>query len=388
MNLRSIVVLLILFGAAACSESPQWQGTIEERDGVVWVSNPAGGLWQEREPAPLRFELEQVFGVEAEPTEAIIGQPLGVAVDDDQNLYVLDRQLSHIISFAPDGSVRWIAAREGQGPGELYQPRSMAQMGGALYVVNQSSTIVSIWDTNGDYHGSQPLQEIGVDRSALAGALPPDLLVFAGTLMGKTGVSVTVVKIGEPWEVTAHFEHDALPDDTLAQHFGMSVDARTTDGSIAVGGNTNYDLRLFDRDGKLARVITREVDYLRPAGTHAIEGGSSMIAGFGGVYGLIQLPGGHWLTSASWPTNVDDPNDAVRRMMEARQGDDEFTTEFMASIDLFDPEGRFLYSVFTERERTPEIGSILFVGPDERLYTQVSEPFPQIRRYQVVIEEE
>ena len=43
----------------ACIAAPDWAGTIEERDGVVYVANPEQGLWSEAESPPFSFELER-----------------------------------------------------------------------------------------------------------------------------------------------------------------------------------------------------------------------------------------------------------------------------------------------------------------------------------------
>jgi hypothetical protein len=56
-------------------------------------------------------------------------------------------------------------------------------------------------------------------------------------------------------------------------------------------------------------------------------------------------------------------------------------------LDLFDAEGRFLYSLVEDGAFTPSIGRPQLVGADGRLYTISDDPFPQIRRYRVQIEE-
>ncbi len=60
MSLRLVIVLMALLSAVACSDSRQWQGTIEERDGVVYVRNRAAGLWdgalRQFLPGPLLLE--------------------------------------------------------------------------------------------------------------------------------------------------------------------------------------------------------------------------------------------------------------------------------------------------------------------------------------------
>ncbi|HEX9669374.1 MAG TPA: hypothetical protein VGC93_07795, partial [Thermoanaerobaculia bacterium] len=122
-------------------------------------------------------------------------------------------------------------------------------------------------------------------------------------------------------------------------------------------------------------------DYLVGAGISTTESGS-MIAGYGGLDAPVRLPSGHWIARVVWPTNVDDPDVATAMMMS-----DDFRPVFNTSYDLFDPEGRFLYSLVSEDTSEGEIGSRLQLGDDGALYTQLSDPVPQVRRYRVAIGE-
>ena len=104
----------------ACIAAPDWAGTIEERDGVVYVTNPEQGLWNEAESPPFSFELEQVFGSDGAPIEAMLGNHYQVSfdVDDQSNVYVLDGQASRLLAFSPDGAVQWRrASRQERQPG-------------------------------------------------------------------------------------------------------------------------------------------------------------------------------------------------------------------------------------------------------------------------------
>jgi hypothetical protein len=62
------------------------------------------------------------------------------------------------------------------------------------------------------------------------------------------------------------------------------------------------------------------------------------------------------------------------------------STPWRGSIDLFDADGRFLCALESDGA-TPEIGQIQVIGPDGRLYTSVNDPFPQVHRYRVEIDE-
>lgn len=379
-SLRAWAALLLVAGMSACAADPV---RIEERDGVVHVDNGPAGLWQDRDPPPLRFELERTFGAEAAPEEAVLGDVAGLVVDPQGNLYLLDQGMRRLASFGPDGGHRWTAGREGQGPGEFSDARSLAWDGeSTLFVTNRQGSQVDRWDLGGSYLDSRLLAPLGLRFGGLVGHLPPASLVLVAPVFGTLGGKVVVVTTAGEWRKEAEFEVDLYPDLQVPRFFAGSVDVKVDGEWILVGHEGVYELRWYDRSGELFRVVRRPVGYLRRAGFHATERGGSMRS-FGGLEAPLALASGHWLATASWPTNVEDPDAFVRRSM----GGDPQQVEWACSLDLFDPEGRFLLSLVEEGRRVPGIGEPLGVGPDGRLYTFSEEPYPQVRRYRVELEE-
>ena len=135
-----------------------------------------------------------------------------------------------------------------------------------------------------------------------------------------------------------------------------------------------------DARGALRRRVTRPVNYLRRPGFAMVEKKYLGVA-LGGLAAPIVLDSGYWLVLATWPTNVDDPN-ALAEMPAAQRPE----IMWASSLDLFDPEGRFLYSSHTPGAQSPAIGRPWAIGPHGRLYTVIADPFPQVRRYRVVLQ--
>lgn len=392
---RFLTALLLALVVAACtsggdSPSPaadagetvrrsvdEWAGTLEENEGVVYVRNPAEGLWSGSGESLLPFELEQEFGVDSTPAEAILNSIRSFAVGDDGSVYIVDGGDHRIVAFGPDGDVRWEAGRQGPGPGEMFLPGSVFVHGDRLYLVNRGGATLDEWDLEGAYVGGRSLADADLERPSYAAALPTGALALGRPLARRTGTTVTLVRLDDLATTLGAFAFDASkdPDST---GFGVSVDVRVRDGRIVLGGKGEYEFRIYDADGVLSRVVTRDVDYLRRAGTHSSEAAGSTIMGFGGVDAPVQLPGGYWLTRVVWPANVDDPDVAVYRILT-----EDFEVDFNSSYDLFDAEGRFLYSRLFPGNDSDDFGADLQTGPDGAVYTIVADPFPHVRRYRV-----
>ncbi|MDX2475509.1 MAG: 6-bladed beta-propeller [Candidatus Krumholzibacteria bacterium] len=116
-----LLICLVLLTQTALADTP----VREVIDGVPHVKNgstPTGGV------QALRMnELWRVGGEDDE--EILFGLTPKVCTDDKGQVYVLDSQLSQVLVFSPDGKLSHILFREGDGPGEVRQPRDMFVLG-------------------------------------------------------------------------------------------------------------------------------------------------------------------------------------------------------------------------------------------------------------------
>ncbi len=112
-----LLVCLVLLSQAALAGSP----VREVVDGVPHVMNgrtPTGGV------QALRMnELWRVGGEDDE--EILFGLTPKACADGKGQVYVLDSQLSQVLVFTPDGEFSHTLYGEGDGPGEVRQPRDM-----------------------------------------------------------------------------------------------------------------------------------------------------------------------------------------------------------------------------------------------------------------------
>lgn len=385
----------------ACAPGQEWTGTIEEIDGVVHVSNPAEPLWgtsEEGEPR-LALEIEQVFGADREPADAILGNQYQLSVDVDAygNVYVLDGQANQLVSFDAGGAVRWRVGRKGKGPGEFYEPDGLAVGPDETVVVgNDSRRQLSLWDGDGNYLSSVSLTEPPLSLTHLrapgfAGFVARDRLVLSSGMPGTVGTSVVVIDPFAPATIR-QFAWNQLPEIEMPWNVssGPGVIARR-DGTIMVGSAAGYRFRIYDADGNLLRQVTRAVDYPVRSGYWAEDGGVG-ISDFGDVLAPMPLEPDYLLVCVYWNLNVDDPDAiALERARALRAGLPSPNSEYHVSFDLFDRDGRLLYSLVEGPHSIrgegiwSETGRPQLIGPDDRLYTIADDPFPQIRRYRVEV---
>jgi hypothetical protein len=349
-------------------------------EGVVVIDNPADGRWSAAEPAPLRFELEQVFGAATEPAPAVLRNIAGAAVGADGNLYVYDGDAEQLIGFSADGTVLWRAGRGGDAPGEFADVRGIAFDGTeTIYVVNHEGSALDAWNVDGTYRSTIALSEIGVDQVFMGGFLDADRIALVDNVFEMAANDYIVVNLSADPTIEARFRINAEPMVHVPQGFIFQLSHAFQPSHILVGNWQRYSLRVFDDTGRLHRRVTRDVGYLRPPG-FALQGDSTSGINLGGLSAPLTLSSGHWLVYASWPTNVDDANTYAEIPAAQRP-----PVEWASSLDLFDPDGTFLYSEVTEGSPLPEIGRPWATGPDAALYTVSTAPFPQVRRYHVEI---
>jgi hypothetical protein len=367
--------------APSASENPQtsaWQGTIEELGGVITVRNPDSGLWDNAAAPPLRFEPDGVFGGPAAQIEAI-----GAAVVDvEGNVYIYDSSRHELIGFDPAGTVRWRAGGEGNRLEEFSAVRGATYDGDEMiYLVNQNGARLDTWSTNGSFVGSIELAELGIGRTFMGGFLPPNrIALLADDAFASATNAYVVLELGDQPRVVERFRIAADPLIPIPPGIVLQLSHYFDGNRILVGTWERYLLRVYDDTGKLQRRVVRSVDYLRRPG-FAARGDQFAAISFGGLGAPIVMPTGLWIVVASWPTNIDDPNAYVELPPQQRPA-----IQWSSSIDLFDPEGRFLYSLKTPGSAMPAIGRPWAVDNEGRLYTAIAQPFPQVRRYRLSLD--
>lgn len=386
--MRAITLAIAACGltlVTACSRSPagEWAGTIEEREGVVWINNPAADPERDDSaPPPFSLELEQTFGAEEGPVEELLAFVTGFAVDDDGNVYVVDRGNDRLVAFAPDGGLLWTGGRAGQGPGEFDRSNGVAWDGeGLLYVDNHSGGQIDTWSTTGEYVDSQGLSSFGISQGWMVGLPDPNTVVLRSSPRSEgDGAIVHVFDVSDGWRRTAEFfALGGRLSESEERAFWATVTVRVADDSVWVGNHLRYELREYGLDGTLRRVIAREhpplIPYFVYRGTGFALGAFDSPLWSSGEYGLIPR---RWLVGV---TDVEELQRQWDRFLASDDREDD-PRSFESAIDLIDAEGRVLGSLPLEGSYD-SIGRPELLGPDGRLYTRVFEPYPHVRRYRI-----
>ncbi|MCJ7582078.1 MAG: 6-bladed beta-propeller [Candidatus Aminicenantes bacterium] len=118
-NLIVLFIFLVTMVSSCSQNGTEWQGTIEEVDGVTYVKNPEEGLWDIKEEANVTMIKERQIGELDGPEEFLFVYITDVAVNSKGDFYVADRQLNEVRKFNKDGEYLLTVGRFGQGPGEF-----------------------------------------------------------------------------------------------------------------------------------------------------------------------------------------------------------------------------------------------------------------------------
>ncbi len=381
---------------AACAPTPSDFREFEE-NGVRVVETIGDGAWAELPPV-VEFDLEQVYGADEFPTEAILGNPsqLRVRGTTTGEVFVLDRRGNKLVAFAADGTLRWAAERPGEGPGEFNGVNDVGfnQHDNEVLVLNRSGLSIDFWSSTGDYLRSMPVPDEELRPTRIMSA-DQDYIRLSRFLGLELGVQVVRIDVDAP---NSSFSWSVDVGDGFQVRPPSSVDVATHRDGAAVGSGIRYEIRLHDSNGAEIERWRRQVPYPVRPGTFDL----GTIIGrhdFGHVRAPIALPGGYWLVHTAWRPNVTDPDALALELHEAAERD---ANDWRVTFDVFNTDGRFLQSIepggphefgYVDRAITAYPISLgmpihAVVGVDDQvlLYTVAPEPFPQVRRYRMNFE--
>ena len=261
-----IFLILILFNACGEQKS-KWQGTAEEVDGVMIVTNPIEPFYGE-----LTFELEEDLRIgNDEDDKYLFYRARSIALDSDENIYVVDSGNYRIQKFDRQGKYLYTVGRKGEGPGEFSQPYG-------LYIDSQSFLYVR------EYRRLQVFNESGEFLKVIP--LNVNLVDFAvdteGNLFGNVDLQPrdnavrAIIKLNSQGEivreVVKYFDFGIKIIVTANRTFTLSPNHTYTprlcftqiEGDIFIFGySSEYILNLFDKNGKIFLKIIKD-ELLQP----------------------------------------------------------------------------------------------------------------------------
>ncbi len=371
-----VAAIVVPGDGSASSLQETWAGTMEEHEGAIWVTNPSEPLWPDDGEPRFELELEQVFGADEAPEEALLGNAAWVTVDDSGRVYVVDGKASEMVAFAPDGTLLWRASGPGQGPADIEGLNDLAWDGADnLVLLNQSGTRLDTWTTDGTYVDSFSLSEVSINRARMIRFIDPNTLYLVDN---GTGEMRSYRLAGRPaWRLDRSAELSTSWTDEIPVLSRFFADMEIRGDLVVLGSVFAHEFNVFSLDGEPERRVMRPETGFVPS----VSEGTQWYRGFGYLRAPVRLVDGKWLTGAQWPSNVTNPVAAARR---DRQGE-RLSLETHVELELYDPEGRWLTSMSWEHPDTPGFGQLAAVGRDGKLYTSAMDPFPQVRRYRVIL---
>jgi hypothetical protein len=244
------------------------------KDGTLHVVNGA-------EPSDGRqtMNLEELWRVGGEDDEeTVFGIITKVLIDDDNNIYLLDAQLSEISVFSPEGEQINTLGREGEGPGEFRGPTDMCFLPdgtigvlqafpGKVIKLNLDNTSAGIWPmgdpTKGAFYMMRGLRQGG--GHVVAGGTEQHVDQASGIIKRENFLSnLTAEGIRDKTfasvNVTMNLAEMRLDEKELIDGPDRRFDV-ANDGRVVVAIPRNgYEVSIFADDGTLERVFTREYE--------------------------------------------------------------------------------------------------------------------------------
>jgi hypothetical protein len=357
----------------------------------VVVENPFEGALQDG-PSPVSLEVDRVFGAEEEPAEEVLGAVRDVEVDAAGNVYILadDR----VLSFTPDGELRWELDARGEAPGELSRADRLAiHPDGQIWVNNRFGTRYEIYSLGGEFIRSMPVNALGNNRLPLVGFPDDSTAVVHRAESGVLGTHIMVMNTGDdPWTLRREFlidqeagdgsgdaSADEIPD-ILTREPTVELIGRR----IAVTGIRRYEISILTLTGDTVRVVRRDAPRFMRPGVASTDAGQRGIVILSALEGPVMLESGYALVSGYWPTNISDPDEAATLAFSGNAP----PADFYRTLDVYDSDWRLLYSLDEDAFDEAGIERISVTRQDGFVYTREVDPFPRVVRYRVRIDDQ
>ena len=360
----AVAALIVFLASPALA---QWAGSEVMKDGVLHVINPATPA-----TSPTTEKAAELWRAGGDDEDDVLfGLIVGVAVDGDGNVYLLDSQINVVHVFSPEGEFLREIGREGEGPGEFRRPEDLFLTGQGNIAVMQGmpGKIVQL-SPAGDPLGNYPLprQDDGGMMMLTGGAPAGDQVVLSTQdfVQGDGGFSVIrkLVRVNSEGRVTATYKESTSETDMANFDYDERRDAQmlfaaSSDGRVFVhDGWDEYRINAFDPGGALERVIEREYEP-RKRSEEELEDNKPR-AFMQNDEGAREIPAVVSETDRSVRGIYARPGGSLWVVSSRGAGDNPEGT--MAVFDVYDAKGRFVQQITIEGEANFTEDNYYFAG--------------------------
>jgi len=248
----SVSIMLVSFGG----QKAKWKGKIDEDNGIIIVKNPKKPMYGEDV-----FSLEEELSIgEAEGGEEyMFSQIRGIAVDDEERIYVADRKESHIKVFDKTGKYLRTVGRKGQGPGEIGGPRSVSITSeNEIMVPDLFIRRLAFFTLEGEFiknisTATMNLMTTKIDSKGN--------IIAIDAVREEENSRYELKKFDSDLNYLYSLGSSPLPDSSRFNPF-MAVlrwDLARND-QIVCGYPKTYEIKIFDTDGNIVRKILKDHD--------------------------------------------------------------------------------------------------------------------------------
>ena len=255
-----IILISSLFLIISCNQqNTKWQGTIEETDGVTVVKNPKEPMYEED---ILQLEEDLSIGTKEGNEDYMFSQIRGVAVDNNENIYVLDNREANIKKYDKHGLHVKTIGRRGQGPGEMVSCYSiLISPQDEIVVSDAASRRLTFFNLEGEY-----LRMLSMAQNLLIFPKMDNQGHFYSIIptSDEKGLKIEYQKFSPELEylMSVVSVHSRRHSQTEKYHpFRPSlVDAVTRNDLIVCGYPDLYEVGFYDTQGILTKKIFKEYD--------------------------------------------------------------------------------------------------------------------------------
>lgn len=251
-----LLTLLILPIVIKCQKQQiEWKGTIEEVDDIIVMKNPKEPIYTED---VLILEEELSIGEKEGREEYMFSQIRDIAVDEEENIYVLDLKEPHIKVFDRNGSYLRTLGRKGQGPGEIGMPTFISVTAkNEILVEDPMNRRLSYYSTDGSF-----IISVSTAKRTILQAKTDSLGNILGAGLNIEKQAFEISKFDPDYNYICSFGSDPVSRDTEAYN-PFKTPMRWTvlqNDHVMCGYPENYELQIFNPEGKTIKRIYKEYD--------------------------------------------------------------------------------------------------------------------------------